>query len=73
MVTRPWNFFRICLNKFYAHTGSMKNTAFDNFKLFPENQPPNKKGVNNDKQIKSCETDGAVKNLLYSYQRVMPV
>ena len=51
----------------------MKNTAFDNFKLFPENQPPNKKGVNNDKQIKSCETDGAVKNLLYSYQRVMPV
>ena len=35
-----------------------KNTAFENFKLFPENQPPNKIGSNNDKQIKLYETDG---------------
>ena len=30
-------------------------------------------GLNNDKQIKLYETDGAVRNLLYSYQIVVPV
>ena len=47
------------VNTFYAHTESIKNTAFENFKLFPENQPSNKIGSNNDKQIKLYETDGA--------------
>ena len=51
----------------------MKNTAFENFKLFPEKHPPNKIGLNNDKQIRLYETDGAVRNLLYLYQRAMPV
>ena len=57
-VTWSWNFVRICLNKFYAHTKSIKNAAFENFKLFPENQPSNKTGSNNDKQIKLYEMDG---------------
>ena len=51
----------------------MKNAAFENFKLFPEKHPPNKIGLNNDKQIRLYETDGAVRNLLYLYQRAMPV
>ena len=46
------------LSKFYAHTKSIKNTAFENFKLFLENQPSNKTGSNNDKQIKLYEMDG---------------
>ena len=53
LVMWPWHFVRICLDKFYAHTKSMKNIAFDNFKLFPENgvgggifaPPPNKIGL----------------------------
>ena len=32
---------------------------------------PNKIRSNNDKQIKLYETDGAVRNLQYSYQRLM--
>ena len=59
LVTWPRYFVRICLNKFYAHKKSIKSTAFENFKLFSENQPPNKIGLNNDKQIKFYETDGA--------------
>ena len=59
----------MCLNKFYAHTKSIKNKAFENFKLLPENQPPNKIGLNNDKQIKLYEADGAVRNFLYSYSQ----
>ena len=64
---------KFCLNKFYAFTKSIKNTAFENFELFLENQTPNKIGLNKGKQIKLYETDGAVRNLLYSYQRVMPI
>ena len=39
-----------CLNKFYAHAKSIKKTAFENFKLFPENQLSNNTESNNDKQ-----------------------
>ena len=39
-------------------TKSIKNTAFENFKLFPENLPSNKIGSNNNKQIKLYGTDG---------------
>ena len=35
-------------NKIYAHAKNIKTAAFENFKLFPENQPPNKIGLNND-------------------------
>ena len=44
-----------------------KNTAFENFKVIPENKSVNKIGLNNDKQIKLYDTDGAVTDLLYSY------
>ena len=56
LVTWSWHFVRICLNNFYAHAKSIKDTAFGNFKLFPENQPSNKIGSNNNKQIKLYET-----------------
>ena len=59
------NFVRICLNKFYEPTKSIKNPAFENFKLFSENQPRNKIGLNYNKQMKLYETDGAVRNLLF--------
>ena len=39
-------------------TKSIKNTDFENFKLFPERQPANKIGSNNEKQIKLYEVDG---------------
>ena len=58
LVTWCWYFVRICLNKFYAYTKSIKKTAFEKFRLFPESQPSKKIGSNNDKQIKLFETDG---------------
>ena len=59
--------------KFCQDMSKIKNPASENLKLFMENQPANKIGLNNDKQIKLYETDGAVRTLLYLYQRVMPV
>ena len=40
----------------------MKNTAFENFKLFLENQPSNKTGSNNDKQnyMRRMESDARI-------------